>query len=70
MFVSVYSVFVLCVYAENLRRADPLSKEPYRVRTDQETIKKTVKDKQLAAENLIIIMMIIIIPINTFTTKA
>jgi hypothetical protein len=32
MFMCVYSVFVLsCVHAAALRRADPPSKEPYRL---------------------------------------
>jgi hypothetical protein len=40
MFVCVYSVFVLsCVQVAALRRADPPSKESYRLCKDQETEK-------------------------------
>jgi hypothetical protein len=51
MSVCVYSVFVLsCVQIAALRRADPRSKESYRLcKTDQET-KNAVKVQQKGAE--------------------
>jgi hypothetical protein len=50
MSVWVYSVFVLsCVQVAAFRRADPPSKEPYRLRKKQET-EKAAKAQQRAVE--------------------
>jgi hypothetical protein len=43
----VYSAFVLfCVYVAALRRADPLTKESYRLSIDQETDKGAKAQKR------------------------
>jgi hypothetical protein len=48
MSVCVYSVFVLsCVQVAALGRADPPSKESYRLCKDQETEKRSRSDKGL-----------------------
>jgi hypothetical protein len=50
MFMCVYSVFMLfCVQVAALRRADPPSKDSYRLYTDKKT-EKAAKAQQRAVE--------------------
>jgi hypothetical protein len=51
MSVCLYSVFVLsCVQVEALRRADPPSKESYRLCKKDQGTEKAAKDQQRAVE--------------------